>query len=245
MAAKCKHISYDTLRGTECGLTGTSVGSDCGNPTGADAIEMYGECIPCQALRYLRGDRAAFANLNRVDREVVMATAATIRERMRAGEFRESSDEHTTRVGKEAKQMAESKAVTDLSSMTSEQLLALAVRAKAAAREREKADRQAAAARPALVAEHDRCMGRLHALAKAVEDLDEGKPVDLKALGVRIGRTANQARAPQPAGQGQNWTPERRLQMSFNILERNAKRYKWPAKKLAEAKDRARKKAAA
>ena len=78
---KCKFLQPDNLAGMTCKLTGNSVTSDCGNPSGADALEMYGECIPMQALRYLRGDRASFANLRAGERDAVMAAAKTIMER--------------------------------------------------------------------------------------------------------------------------------------------------------------------
>ena len=232
-AAKCKHISYDNLSGNTCRLTGASVGSDCGGA--ADRLlDDATDCIPRQALRYVRGDRESFATLGRLEREAVMGTAAAIRERIAAGMIRHEDTKETAEVTDD---------MTDLSSMTSEQLRELAGRAKAAAREREKANKQASAARPALEEERARCMGRVLAMNKALEALEAGRTVDLRELGLRVRRGTKSARGPRAAGQGPKWTPEQRLAQAERVLEVSAKRYGWSPKRLAEAKAKARKKA--
>jgi len=236
-AAKCKHISYDNLSGNTCRLTGASVGSDCGGA--ADRLlDDATDCIPRQALRYLRGDRGFFAALTQADREVVMATARTIRERMAAGLIRHEDTKETTQVTDET---------TDLTKLSAEQLLGLAARAKAAARERRKAEAQAEAAKPAILAERQRCMDRVSALNEALAALDQGESVDLRTLGVKVkpGCQPREARGPSPAaGKSPHLTPDERYARAVRVLERHAKRDGWSAKKLAEAKARARKKAA-
>ena len=205
--AKCKHISHDNLRGTDCWLTGNSVSYDCGAPVDDDAA---GECIPKQALRYLRGDRASFAGLTRADRELVMTTARTIGERAKrmGGLFALAGIPHPDGDTDSAIPKEEDE-VTDLNSMTAAELLELAAKARAKATVRQRAERQASKARPAIEAERDRCMERVVTLNSALDVLDAGKAVDLKALGVKIGRAGKRQAADVPK-KPSGWTPERR-----------------------------------
>jgi len=224
MTARCKHIACDNLRGTECELTGAGVGSDCGAPADR-ALDDAGECIPRQAARYLCGDREAFALLTRADRELVMVTAATIGKRIKEGLLLSLKQRRREAMPKEENSL------TDLSEMSAEQLLALADRARTAARER--AEAQVARIKPALEAEIMRLKTRVALLCDAVVDLEDGKAVNLRDLGVKIGTLP---------GLRREWTPERRLFAALAVLERNAQRYHWSPKRLAEARKKEREK---
>ncbi len=81
---RCPFLHYDNLTGTECHLTGASVSDDCGQPKDRP-LEDAGECIPRQAIRYLKGDRASFASKPRAEREAIMATAQAIKLRIEKG----------------------------------------------------------------------------------------------------------------------------------------------------------------
>ena len=232
MTAPCEHIIFDNLRGNECELTGASVTADCGDPVDRP-MQDAGECIPRLAFRYLRGDRATFATLGRADREVVMATATRMRERMKAGLIRRED------AGQEGRREMETdmKAVTDLTQLSAAELRDLAIRARAQAREKEKAEKQAAAAIPALEEELDMAQARVLTLERALAELRGGKPVHLSALGVKLrrGRTIQVSdTARRAARKGVEWTPERRAAQGERMKAllakaRAAKKRKKPA----------------
>jgi hypothetical protein len=233
--ARCRWISYDNLRGNECELTGASVGADCGAPRDDDAA---GECIPRQSLCYLRGDRAAFAALPRADRDLVMATATKISGRMKAGVI------HRETPTKEAA-MGETD-LMDLSNLTPAQLLELARRARQQAKLREQADQRKGQIVPALRSALLEAEARHTELRVALVAAEEGKPVDLKALRVRVGRGAQMERPPSGGkGQRRELTPEKRFAIAERIIRRKAAAGKWPRKRLEESLLRARQKAGA
>ena len=90
-------------------------------------------------------------------------------------------------------------------------------------------------------------MARVAMLDEALAALDRGEPVDLRALGLKLRRGRRQQRegaraaADKPPARG--LSPEERYARAVRMLERNAKRYGWSRKKLAEAKAKAREKA--
>jgi hypothetical protein len=200
-----------------------------------------GECIPVQALRYLRGDRQSFAALPRADREIVMVTARTIGERAKklGGLIALAGVPHLDRDGNpdyeaDSAMPKEADEMTDLNSMTSEQLRELAARAHAAAKEREKAEKQAASAKPTLLAERHRCMERVGELNEALAALDRGESVDLNTLGVRVGPAGKRQASETPlTRQATAWTPERRARqgerMKGLLAEARAKKAKGKA----------------
>jgi len=236
LGVRCKHIVYDNLRGTECRLTGGSASDDCGNPAYL-VLDDGGECIPLQALRYLRGDRVAFALLSWRDRELVMMTAETIRERIEAGLVPRDDREETGQVASEA--------VGDLSSMTAEQLRELARRAGQQAKLREQAEKRKGVIVPVLRAAVLEAEARHTELRAALAEAEEGRPVDLKALGVKMGRLGKEVAAPRPspASARLGLTPAERFARAERVLERHAKQGGWSRKKLADALKRAREKA--
>jgi hypothetical protein len=184
-------------------------------------MEDAGDCLPVQAVHYLRGDRAGFALLNWRDRELVMMTAEKIWERIEAGLVPRDDREETGQVASEA--------VGDLSSMTAEQLRELARRAGQQAKLRDQAEKRKGLIVPALRSAMLDAEARHTELRAALAEAEEGRPVDLKALRVKVSRVAEQGVSAPRKTPG--WTPERRARQAEIMRATLAKARQAKAKK--------------
>jgi len=231
---RCGHIVSDGHE-LRCGLTRATVTADCGSPKGA-AKEDVSDCVPRLALRYARGERELLVGLDRLTREAVMATASRVRKRMEAGEIGSGAEAKSEMRSTPDREEAAHQGIADLSSMSVEELQALAARVRVAARERGKAERQKARILPALQRAKATAEARVEQLEVAIEAAQAGRPVNLVELKVRLVRSGGQARPTtgrRPAG-GPQWNPEARRAQGERALRMMAKRHKWPPAKLAQ-----------
>jgi len=66
---RCRYIQDGRGPGDlDCGITGASVGDDCGAPRGMGPGDDGAGCLPRQVLHYARGERQFLAELSGADR---------------------------------------------------------------------------------------------------------------------------------------------------------------------------------
>lgn len=171
-APSCRHMTHDGFE-TTCRLTGASVAEDCGNPR-APGMGDAPDCIPRMALRYMTpgGDRAWFAALGKNERQAVMSTAQVIVRRSEQNKLHLRDVKRAERT--EPRTMADEQVVTDLTKMSPKQLRELADRARKAAVQKERSQKQAARVLPALRGEKETLEARLEAIETAIELVEAG-----------------------------------------------------------------------